>query len=261
MLTTRFVTGSPAWTDVGTPDLDGAVAFYGGVFGWTFRPAGPGAGGYGFFQLDGRTVAGAMETPPGQGPPSWTVYFETPDAAAAAEAARRARGRVLVPPAEVRGQGTMAVLADQAGVPFGVWQPGRTAGVDAAGEPGALSRVELFTADIALAAAFYHTVLGLETYAASFPDGTHTCVNPAGTGEDAVFGDLVPLADDPLETEASWLPSFEVPDVDAAVAAVRRLGGTVRGPAADTPGIGRTARLADPCGARFAVIRSAPREA
>ncbi|MEV5430460.1 VOC family protein [Streptomyces sp. NPDC052701] len=259
MLTTRFVDGSPNWVDVTAPDLDGAISFYGGVLGWTFRPAGPEAGGYGFFQLDGRTVTGAVRAAPGQGPPSWTVYFRSPDAEATARAAERAHGRVLFQPVDVMDRGTMAVLADRAGVPFGVWQPGRTGGVDVAAEPGALSWVELYTPDVAAAAAFYDAVLGLET-SAVFPGGAYTCLNPAGTGEDGVFGGVVPLADDPVETQAFWLPYFEVTDVDAVVAATRRLGGTVRVPAADVPGAGRAARLADPFGARFAVIRSAPRE-
>ena len=68
MLTTRFVNGAPNWLDVGTPDIDGAISFYGGLFGWQFQSAGPEAGGYGFFQLDGKTVAGGMQTTPGAGP-------------------------------------------------------------------------------------------------------------------------------------------------------------------------------------------------
>ena len=52
MLTTRFVNGAPNWLDVGTPDIDGAISFYGGLFGWEFQSAGPDAGGYGFFVLD-----------------------------------------------------------------------------------------------------------------------------------------------------------------------------------------------------------------
>ncbi|MFD9098177.1 VOC family protein [Streptomyces collinus] len=258
MLTTRFVDGAPNWLDVATPDLDGALAFYGALFGWRFESAGPDAGGYGFFQLDGRTVAGGMQTGPDQGPPAWTVYFQSQDAQATATAAGQAHGRVLFPPLDVMGQGHMAVLADQAGVRFGIWQPGRTRGLDAADEPGALCWVELYTADIAAAAAFYHRVLGLETSGVPFPGGTYTCVNPSGAGDDAMFGGMVPLADDPTEAAAGpyWLPYFAVEDTDAVVEKARRLGGTVRVPATSVAGVGRMARLADPYGARFAVIRS-----
>lgn len=262
MLTTRFVTGSPNWIDLGTPDIEGATAFYQALFGWRFQSAGPDAGGYGFFQLDGRTAAGGMQTTPDQGPPSWNVYFQSPDAESTAKTAEQAHGSVFVQPMDVMGKGHMAILADQAGAAFGIWQPGRTKGVDVANEPGSLCWVELYTPDIAAAAAFYHKVLGHETSAAPFPGGTYTCVNPADEDEDAMFGGLVPLADDPTEAAGGpyWLPYFEVTDTDAAVAKARELGGTVRMPATDVPDVGRVARLADPSGARFAVIRSAPRQ-
>ncbi|MDT0608748.1 VOC family protein [Streptomyces lancefieldiae] len=262
MLTTRFVTGAPNWIDVGTSDVDGATTFYGALFGWRFRSAGPEAGGYGFFELDGRIAAGGMRTTPEQGPPSWTVYFQVPDAESAAEASVRAHGGVLVRPTDVMGQGTMAVLADRAGVPFGVWQPGRLGGLGVAGETGSLCWVELYTADVAAAAAYYHAVLGLETSAVPFPgDGTYTCVNPAGEGEESMFGGVVPLADHPVETDAHWQPYFAVDDTDAVIARTEELGGTVRMPATDVEGVGRLARLADPYGARFAVLRPMPREA
>ncbi|MET7458748.1 VOC family protein [Streptomyces sp. NPDC005574] len=262
MLTTRFVNGAPNWIDVGTSDIDGATSFYGGLFGWQFQSAGPDAGGYGFFQLDGKTVAGGMQTTAEQGPPGWNLYFQSADAEATAKAAEQAHGSVLMPPMDVMDRGRIAFLADQAGVPFGIWQPGLTKGVDVTGDPGSLCWVELYTPDIAAAAAFYHATLGLETCAVPFPGGTYTSVNPAGLGEDAMFGGFVDLADDPTEaaTGASWLPYFEVPDAAAAVDRTRELGGGVRMPATDIEGVGSIAKLTDPQGARFAVIRSAQRQ-
>ncbi|MEW2624017.1 VOC family protein [Streptomyces sp. NPDC048106] len=257
MLTTDFVNGAPNWLDIGAPDFDAACSFYGGLFGWRFESAGPDAGGYGFFRLDGRTVAGGMRRDPEQGPPSWTLYFRSEDAAASAEAAEQAHGRVLFGPVDVLGQGHMAVLTDQAGAPFGIWQPGRTRGVDVANAPGALCWAELHTPDIAAAAAFYHRVLGLETSGVSFPGGTYTCVNPAGAGPDAMFGGMVPSAR--AGDEPYWLPYFEVEDTDAVAAEGRRLGGEVLVPPTAVEGVGRIARLRDPGGARFAVIRSEQR--
>lgn len=260
MLTTRFVDGAPNWIDVTTSDIDGTAAFYGGVFGWRFRSAGPDAGGYGFFELDGQTVAGGAPVSAEQGPPSWTVYFRSEDAQATADAAERAHGRVSSPPMDVMGQGRMAMLVDTAGVPFGIWQPQRLKGLDLAGQAGSLCWVELYTPDVAAAAAFYHRTLGLETSAVPFPGGTYTCVNPAEGGEEAMFGGMVPLADDPTEAAAGpyWLPYFGVEDPDAVVARALELGGTVRVPAVTVEGVGRIARLADPQGARFAVIRGEP---
>ncbi|MGA5453627.1 VOC family protein [Streptomyces umbrinus] len=260
MLTTRFVTGAPNWVDLGTSDIDGATSFYNGLFGWDFRSAGPESGGYGFFQLTGKTAAGGMQTSPEQGPPSWNVFFQTPDADATAKAVERTGGKVLMPPDDVMKEGRLAVFSDKAGVSFGVWQPGQLRGIDIAGDPGSLCWVELYTPDIAAAAAFYYSVLGLETSAMPFPGGTYTCLNPAEGGEDSMFGGVVPLADDPTEQEtgAYWLPYFEVADTDALVAKAEELGGTVRMPATSLEGVGRIAKLADPYGARFAVIKSEP---
>ncbi|MFI6334169.1 VOC family protein [Streptomyces sp. NPDC050535] len=258
MLTTRFVTGAPNWLDLGTSDIEGATSFYGGLFGWQFQSAGPDAGGYGFFQLAGKTAAGGMQTTPDQGLPSWTVYFQTPDADATAKAVEQAKGSVLMQPMDVMSEGRMAIIADEAGVPFGIWQPGGIKGIDVAGEPGSLCWVELYTADIPAAAAFYHSVFRWETSAMEFPGGTYICVNPEGAAEADIFGGVVALADDPVEAEsgAYWLPYFEVDDTDATVGKAQELGGTLRMAATDVPGVGRVARLADPYGARFAVIKS-----
>ncbi|MET7296124.1 VOC family protein [Streptomyces griseoloalbus] len=263
MLTTRFVNGAPNWIDVGAPDIEGAESFYGGLFGWEFRSAGPDAGGYGFFQLAGRTVAGGMPTTPEQGPPAWTVYFLSPDADATTKATQQARGSVPMPPMEVMGQGRMAMLADPAGVTFAIWEPLLRKGIEAAGEVGSLCWVELYTPDVARAAAFYHSVLGWETSAVTFPDGVYTSVNPAGTGDDGMFGGLVPLADDPTEAETGrphWLPYIGVDDTDAVAARAVELGGRVRMPATSLAGVGRLARLEDPYGARFAVLKGDPRQ-
>ncbi|MDO0910174.1 VOC family protein [Streptomyces sp. DT2A-34] len=260
MLTTRYVTGAPNWIDLGTPDIEGAASFYGGLFGWRFQPGGPETGGYGLFQLGGRTTAGGMQTTEEQGPPSWTVYFQAPDVDATAKAAEQAHGSVLIQPMDVMDLGRMAILADKAGVHFGLWQPGTNKGLDVVREPGSLCWLELYTTDVPAAAGFYNATLGLETFALDFYGGTYTTFSPAGEGEDAMFGGVVDKADDPAEAQgaAYWLPYFEVTDTDATVAKAQELGGTVRMPATDLPDVGRIAKLTDPYGARFAVIKSAP---
>ncbi|GHE48880.1 VOC family protein [Streptomyces capitiformicae] len=257
MLTTRYVTGAPNWIDLGTPDIEGAGAFYHHLFGWRFQ-AGPESGGYGFFQLDGRTVAAGMQNPPEQGPPSWNVYFQTSDADATAKAVEQAHGSVLIRPMDVMDQGRMAVLGDRAGVPFSIWQPQRNRGLDVITVPGSLCWLELYTPDLPAAAGFYNAVFGWETSAITFDGGSYTCVNPARTEQKDMFAGIVPLDEDPVEAESGpyWLPYFEVTDTDEVVNRAREHGGSVRVPATDMAGVGRFAKLADPYGARFAVIRS-----
>ena len=258
MLTTRYVTGSPSWFDLGTPDMDAAAAFYTGVFGWSFQPGGPEVGGYGTFQAGGKTVAGGMAADPGQGEPAWKVYFQTSDIEATARSVEQAGGSVTAPPIDVMELGRSAFFRDPAGVGFAAWQPQRMNGMEAAGDPGTLGWVELYTPDVKAATEFYHAVFGWETSEVPFPGGTYTTVNPATAGPDSMFGGMVPLDNDAVEAEAGayWMPYIEVDDADATAARARELGGTVRMAPMDVAGVGRLGRIADPFGARIAFVTS-----
>jgi predicted enzyme related to lactoylglutathione lyase len=77
-----------------------------------------------------------------------------------------------------------------------------------------------------------------------------------------MFGGVVGSVGDPVEAggDAYWLPYFAVTDVDAVAGRARERGGAVRLEPTDVPGVGRLARLADPFGARFAVLRPDPRQ-
>ncbi|MFF2502275.1 VOC family protein [Streptomyces sp. NPDC058067] len=262
MLTTRYVDGSPNWLDLATPDLDAAVSFYSGLFGWQFQSGGPEVGGYGLFQLDGKSVAGAMTVTPDQAPPSWTVYFQTQDTDATVRAAEQAGGSTPYKPMDVLDLGRMAVLADRAGAVFGLWQPGRNKGLGLATEDFSLNWIELYAPDVDEAKEFYRSVFGWGTFDVPFPGGIYTTVNPAGTGEDDMFGGIVTLRDDAAESDtgAHWTPYFHVPDVDAIADRTRELKGTVRLEPTSLPGVGRIAKITDPQGARFAVIKGDPNQ-
>ncbi|MFC7303529.1 VOC family protein [Streptomyces monticola] len=262
MLTTRFVTGSLVWADFSTPDIEGANAFYGTLFGWDAESSGEEFGGYVMYRSDGKDVAGGMAVPPEQGPAAWSLYFRTPDADAAAKAAEQAGGAVVFEPMDVGDLGRMAVLKDAEGASFGVWQPGVMQGFGAVQVPGSLCWAELYAADVPAAAAFYSAVLGLQSFDVPFPGGSYTTLHPAGTEADAMFGGILPAAAAPAGADggAHWLPYFEVTDCDSAARRAGELGGAVRKAPTDLEGVGRTAHLADPYGARFAVLKSVPQE-
>ncbi|MCC9705827.1 VOC family protein [Streptomyces sp. MNU76] len=192
------------------------------------------------------------------GTPAWNIYFRTPDADATAKAVEHAHGSVRMRPMDVADEGRMAILADRAGVSFGVWQPRRVQGLDVVTDPGALCWLELYTPDLPAAAGFFNSVFGWETPAIDVGGGSRTCVHPAGTEPGSMFAGIVPIDEDPSEAGSGpyWLPYFEVADPDAAVSRALEHGGGVRRPANDIPGAGRYAKLTDPYGARFAVIRS-----
>ncbi|MEV6979391.1 VOC family protein [Kitasatospora sp. NPDC093806] len=260
MLSTAFRPGAPDWLDLTGPDVPGSVAFYTAVLGWSHAPAGPGAGGYGFFRQDGRTVAALGPSTDGGARAAWTVYFATLDADRTTELVRQAGGRVRFTPFDVFTSGRMAGYTDPTGADFAVWQAHDLRGLDTVTEPGSLCWTECCSVDAEAAKAFYRTVFGWQEQDVPLGEGYYTVLTPPGGGTEDAHGGIVQL--DPAETAAGtgshWLPYFEVPDVDARLATAERLGATVRLPATDVHGVGRLGRLVDPHGAAFAVITSAP---
>ncbi|MFE0170802.1 VOC family protein [Streptomyces sp. NPDC059002] len=258
MLNTRFVTGAPVWVDMCAPDLGSVSAFYRELFGWELEQGGADVGGYSQFRLSGRTAAGAMAVPADQAPPSWTIYFRTPEVDATVKSVEQAGGGTHFEPVDILDLGRMAGLTDSAGVPFSVWQQGQLKGLDILNEPGGLVWTELYTPDVAAATAFYGSVFGWQTTETTFPGGSYTMVHPADGTPDDMFGGVVPLDRDPAESGAYWLPYFQVDDCDGTVAKARDSGGEVRMEPVSMEGVGRFAKLADPAGARFAVLQPAP---
>ncbi|WP_310718534.1 VOC family protein [Streptomyces lydicus] len=263
MLTTDYVPGTPNWLDLGAPDVDAAVAFYSAVFGWRFSSAGPEAGGYGFFQLDGRTVAAVGPLTEEGAKPAWTVYFHTADADATTKTVEQAGGSVRVPPSEVFTAGRFAAFTDPAGGEFAVWQPGDVAGLEAVMEPNALCWTELYTTDADTAREFYRSVFswsyqdmpmgpGMVYSVASAPGG--------GKGDDTGHGGVMQLQKEHLAagSASEWHPYFGVSDCDATFNAAVDHGATVLIPPTDAPGVGRLAMVKDPAGAPFALIKGDP---
>lgn len=257
MISTSFTAGAPSWLDLGSTDVDRSTAFYTGLFGWQAVSAGPDYGGYGFFELDGRSIGGygpLME--PGATAGAWTPYFGTTDAEATAKSVEQAGGTVRSAPADVMTFGRMAQFSDPAGGKFAVWQPGETNGFDVANVPGSLSWVELHTTGGPAALAFYRSVLNWDVEDQEIGGGTvYHVLRAAGSDSSEAFGGIMAMDDIPA---VLWRPYFEVADCDAVVARATELGGTVLTAAQTMPGIGRMAELVDPLGARFSVITGEP---
>ena len=257
MLGTEFRTGSPIWIDLGSPDTDAAAAFYGAVFGWRFASAGPEAGGYGYFQQDGRTVAGLGRlTEEGAGS-AWMTYFRAEDVEATARDVAAAGGTVRAEPLSM-GEASMAQFTDPQGAQFAVLHSRQ--GLERASEDNTLVWVELHVGDPAAAIAFYRGLFGWRNQEMRAPGMTYQVLSIGeGDQQEGSFGGVAPLQAG--QEDARWVPYFAVADADAFVDAVRGNGGTVLMPAANVPDVGRIAWLADPAGAVFAVLRPDPRQA
>jgi uncharacterized protein len=249
-----YTPGTPSWVDLGTPDIDAAVEFYGGLFGWDV-PEPENAeqtGGYSQAMKDGKPVAGMMPLMQEGQPPAWSSYVSVEDADATAAKVAEAGGNVIAEPMDVMDLGRMAVFADSTGAVFGIWQPGTFIGAGLVNEPGALSWNELNSRDPEAAKAFYGAVFGW-----SFEDndmgemGTYTTLK---LGDDMVGGMLdMGARGVPEQVPAHWQVYFAVEDTDAAVEQVKQGGGSVMVEPMVVPA-GRFAILTDPHGASFAVI-------
>jgi uncharacterized protein len=260
MLTTDYVPGTPNWVDLGTPDVEGAAAFYGALFGWEFRSAGPDAGGYGMFTLDGKTVAAVGPLTETGASSAWTLYFHTFDADSIAKAVEQAGGTVRMAPHQIFTAGRMAGLTDPDGAEFAIWEPGDTVGLDSVTVPNTLCWTELYTSSRMAAKEFYGAVFGWTTEDVPMDGAVYTIVRPADGGPESSQGGLMELTAEMREAGVPphWQPYFEVADGDAVVAEARRRGGSVPMEPVDMEGVGRLAVLVDPFGAPFAVITSAP---
>ena len=226
MLTTRFVNGAPNWIDVGTPDIDGAISFYGGSSAGSSSRRAPTPAATASSSWTGRPWRAACRPPRSQGPPSWTVYFQTPDADATAKAAEQAAAaRARASPWTSWARAAWRSSPTRRAPSFGIWQPGRTKGLEVAGDPGSLCWVELYTPDIAAAAAFYDASLGPGDLGGALPRRhVHVRQPGGGRGRRACSAASSPLADDPAGSgRPHWLPYFEVADTDATVTKAQEL--------------------------------------
>ncbi|MFB7504785.1 VOC family protein [Streptomyces broussonetiae] len=254
MLGTEFHTGSPVWLDVASPDPDRTAAFYGAVFGWRFTSAGPDAGGYGYLQKDGATVAAVGRLTEQGARPAWMTYFRADDVQAAAGTVTSAGGTVRVAPMTM-GEASMAQFTDPQGAQFAVLRSGQ--GLQRTSQDDSLVWVELHTGDPESAVGFYHRLFGWRSAEMKAPGMTYRVLSiAAGDQQEGSFGGVAPLQDSP---QARWMPYFAVADVDATATAVQDNGGTVLMPPSDLPDVGRVAWLTDPTQAAFAVLKPNPR--
>jgi predicted enzyme related to lactoylglutathione lyase len=253
----EYTPGTPSWVDLGTPDIDATVAFYGGLFGWDVPESEnpEQTGGYRIAMLRGKAVAGVMPLMQEGQPPAWSTYVSVDDADAAAASVREAGGQVVAEPMDVMELGRMGVFADPSGAYFGVWQPRSFAGAGIVNEAGALSWNELNTRDPDAAKGFYAAVFGWKTRDFEMAEGTYLTVH-RGDDDHSVGGIMDIRGRVPAEVPNHWHVYFAVDDTDATVAKAKELGGGVAVEPMDIPDVGRFAILTDPHGAAFAVIQN-----
>ena len=255
-----YPAGVPCFVDTLTDDLDAAMGFYGGIFGWQFDGPGPMPGDppgqYYVARVNGDDVAGLGTLPaPGAAPvpPAWNTHVAVHSIDDTADRARAAGGAVLIEPFGVPPAGRMAVIADPAGAVFVAWEAGDRAGAARVNEPSAWAMSLLTTPDPAVASAFYGELFGWQ--AEEFGPSLWLFRRPGYVGgepEQPVPRDVVAAMTAGGDGPAAWSVDFWIADADAAAAAAAGLGGTVLAEPSDEA-IFRRAVLAAPDGTSFSV--------
>jgi uncharacterized protein len=242
--------GTPTWIDLGVPDLDRALGFYGSLFGWEFETAETGR--YATCLLRGRRVAAIAHDPdPDAGGRWWNVYLATGDCDRTARRITDAGGTLVRAPMDVGDQGRMALASDPVGAQFGLWQGRAHIGAEIVNEPGSLVRNDLVTPDPEPARAFYAAVFGYTLDRnQDLPDFDFTFLRRPDGHE---IGGVMGLPDAP---RSAWATTFEVADTDAVVERASAGGGTAGAP--EDFLYGRMATITDPFGAEFSVIARPP---
>ncbi|MEV6399002.1 VOC family protein [Streptomyces sp. NPDC051907] len=257
--TTHDVHGAPCWITLLASDLSRAQAFYGAVFGWTFRHARLGDQ-FSTALHGGAPIAGIGTLEPDwRAPVDWTPYFAVGDADEAAARIQERCATVAVGPLSLPvGRGALA--ADRDGAVFGIWE-GELISDWATWRKAAPVWLRLRTRDAFDAAIFYGQVLD---WACDLPgccqvdyEKGEVVVRQEGHVVARLSSGAVETAPNPM-VKPRWHVLFPVYDVRAAVEGATRNGGSVLGER-QTPD-GPEVTLRDPEGALFTVTSDrAPR--
>lgn len=109
------------WTELVTKDAAGAQAFYGGLFGWTFKRSSTSPVPYFEIYRDGQAIGGVLPMEGewwGDVPPHWMPYFAVGDCDASVATARALGGAAAVPPTDIPSIGRFSVIKDDQGAHF-----------------------------------------------------------------------------------------------------------------------------------------------
>lgn len=243
--------GAFCWIDLDAHDMKAAAAWYGELLGWRVEIGElPGGKPYGTFYLRDRPVGGLgemMAELKAKGvPPLWNSTIAVDDAAAIERRVVELGGKVWHPPTKAGEAGTFGYFADPSGAGFAVWQAGTRKGIQLTGE-NTWCWSELWSHDVAASQPFYAELFGWRFKT----DGGTPPYTEILLGERAIGG---MIGVDAHVGPPMWGVYFEVADVDASAAAVKRTGGRVMVGPKTIEHVGRFCVVTDPQGGCFSLI-------
>jgi predicted enzyme related to lactoylglutathione lyase len=246
-----YAEGTPSWTDLSTPDVEGAKAFYHDLFGWEYTEEETDSTPYVLATQKGLDAAGIGELPDKNMPSVWSTYFAVEDADATATKIKEAGGSLRMECLDVMDAGRMAFAADPNGAVFAIWEAKNHSGAAIVNEHGAMNWNELLSDNLEAGLDFYSTVFGSTHETTQTPDGGYTSFAVGGR----VVAGAMPKADP--EIPNNWGVYFAVDDTARAIETAGANGGHVTYGPMEIHDVGIFAGIADPFGANFTVIQLA----
>jgi len=247
--------GDFIWYELLTNNPDAAKRFYDPVAGWVIDPHAAGDIDYRMIIAGDGPVGGTMTLTPEMtahgAKPTWLGYIGVDDVDATIATLEARGGRVLTPAFDMAGVGRIAMACDPQGNPFYLMRGASdevSTNFDPA-KPGHAAWNELQTSDLEAAKAFYPAVFGW----------TLGDVMPMGETGDYQFIDhngrmIGAMMNAPPGAPTGWGFAFFNKDVDAAVARIAELGGTVNQGPMEVPGDQRAVMATDPEGVAFMLV-------
>ena len=248
----RKTTNGFWWANLATSDAAAAAEFYTRLFGWSYdelpidenfmhRNA----------TLGGLQIAGIDSSFDPTMPTAWTNFVYVDDINATVAKAKELGATIAMEPADVMGEGHMAMLIDPQGAFVGLWKSGRHTGADAVNQPGTYTWAELATSDLGAAREFYSALFGWSwERMESTGDFEYWLAANEGLTMAGAYAKMGPMADMPT----NWGAYFGTADIQACAAEVVAAGGkVVVGPEQMGPGTGIGA--IDPQGGFFFAIQ------
>jgi predicted enzyme related to lactoylglutathione lyase len=247
--------GTFSWADLMAKDIAAARRFYTALFGWQDAEQDTNGGPpYVMFLNGDAPVAGLGALPAemqAQGvPPAWNSYVTVDDIQAAITGAQTHGGGVSMPPMQIFDAGHMAVITDPEGAALSLWQPLEHKGAGVCNEPGSLCWNELACRDIDGARDFYAAVFGWDYRFNEQAPTTYYVIRNDGNDN----GGFLQMNEQWGDMPSHWSVYFAVDDIDARVARVKELGGTLHADPFEVP-VGRLTVVQDDQGAHFYMLQ------
>ncbi|WP_349291948.1 VOC family protein [Gluconobacter sp. Dm-74] len=253
----KTLPGKIVYTQLTTPDLPKAKAFYGALLGWNFQDRPVSRGHYAEALVNGHVVAGLVERPlpdtdnPPQ--PLWLPFISALDVPTVAKESLQWGGKILYRPTVVPGRGEQAIIADPQGALFAALHTshGDRDDTDDTAQGDWIWHTILTPAPAA-SAGFYQKLFGYQVEDAPPPDTHQHYILDSQSIARATVNPLPARL--PPDASARWIGFIQVDSVGSAAEKAVQLGGRVLVQPHPDHQNSMIAVLADPSGAAFGVM-------